>query len=121
MKWFIWSSVAVIAALLLGDIWWLDPNDFRVAANTCLAAAALLTTIFTVRYAFWSKWWTSRIGPTYLAFKVLMSALLDQITVSTWWDTDFPGRQELRFAIYAVVVLAAVSMIVKLSREQNRS
>lgn len=120
MKWFIGASVALIAGVLLSDIWWLEPDDFRVAANVCLTGLAVFTNIFTVRYAFWSKWWASRIGPTYLALKILMSMVLNQIVLAIWWDTDFPGRQEVRFAIYGFSWVAVLAMIDKLVREQRR-
>ncbi|SCX06078.1 hypothetical protein [Mycolicibacterium fluoranthenivorans] len=121
MKWFIRVCVALIGAALLADIWWFEPNTFRVAANVSLIAVAVFTTIFTVRYGFWSKWWTSRVGSAYLALKIFMSMLLWQIVLATWWDTDFPGRQEIRFAIYSLGAVSALAMIPKLVSEQRRS
>ncbi|MCV7208767.1 hypothetical protein [Mycolicibacterium canariasense] len=109
----------MIGGALFSDIWWLDPNHFRIAANVVLVIVALLTTIFTVRYAFWSRWWTSEVGPPYLAMKTMWSLLLWQISLATWWDPDFPGRQELRFAIYSLSALAAVAMIAALVHQQT--
>lgn len=118
-RWFIELCVFLIAGTLLADIWWLDSDDYRVAANVSLVYVAVFTTVFTVRYAFWSTWWTSRVGPTYLALKIFMSMVLWQIVVATWWDTDFPGRQEIRFAIYSFGAVAVLAMINALVREQN--
>ena len=120
MKQFIIAGTVLVCCALLSDIWWWDPDDFRVAANVSLIAVALFTTVFTVRYAFWSRWWTSRVGPAYLALKIFMSMLLWQIAVATWWDSDFPGRQELRFVIYTAGAVAALAMIPKLMYEQRR-
>lgn len=120
MKLFIGLCLALVAATLVADIWWFDTDDFRVAANVSLVHIALLTAVFTARYAFWSQWWTSRVGPTYLTLKIIMTVVLWQIVIATWWDTDFPGRQQIRFAIYSLGAVAVMAMIDKLVREQRR-
>jgi len=120
MKWFTGLCAASVGVVLLADIWWLDTDDYRVGANVSLIYIALLTSVFTARYAFWSRWWNSRVGPTYLTLKLLMTLVLWQIVVATWWDTDFPGRQQIRFAIYSLGAVAVLAMINTLVREQRR-
>ena len=120
MKWFTGLCAASVGVVLLADIWWLDTDDYRVGANVSLIYIALLTSVFTARYAFWSRWWNSRVGPTYLTLKLLMTLVLWQIVVATWWDADFPGRQQIRFAIYSLGAVAVLAMINTLVREQRR-
>lgn len=119
MNWFIGLALSGVAAVLLGDIWWFDERDFQRAANMSLIYLAVLTTIFTVRYAGWSQWYVNRIGRSYLVFKIVMSMVLIQIVVATWWDPDFPGRQHLRFLIYSLGAIAAIPMLSALIREQR--
>lgn len=120
MKWFTGLCVLSIAVVLLADIWWFNSDDYRVAANVSLVYIALLTAVFTARYAFWSQWWRSRVGPTYLALKVIMTVVLWQIVIATWWETDYTGRQQIRFAIYSLGAVAVLAMIRTLVREQRR-
>ncbi len=120
MKWFTGLCAASVGVVLLADIWWLDTDDYRVGANVSLIYIALLTSVFTARYAFWSQWWNSRVGPTYLTLKLLMTLVLWQIVVATWWDSDYPGRQQIRFAIYSLGAVAVLAMINTLVHEQRR-
>ena len=119
MKWFIGLALAGVAAVLLGDLWWFDEADFQRAANMSLIYLAVLTMIFTIRYAGWSQWYVNRIGRSYLTFKVVMSMVLIQIVVATWWDPDFPYRQQIRFVIYSLGAIAAIPMLRALIREQR--
>lgn len=120
MKWFTGLCAASVGVVLLADIWWFDTDDYRVGANVSLIYIALLTAVFTARYAFWSRWWNSRVGPTYLALKLLMTLVLWQIVIATWWELDYPGRQQIRFAIYSLGAVAVLAMINRLVHEQRR-
>ena len=119
MRWFIGLALAGVVAVLLGDLWWFDESDFQRAANLSLIYLAILTTIFTIRYAGWSQWYVNRIGRSYLTFKVVMSMVLIQIVVAVWWDPEFTGRQQLRFVIYSLGAIAAIPMLRALIREQR--
>jgi cell division protein FtsW (lipid II flippase) len=118
-KRFVILGLIGIIAVLASDIWWLDEHDFQRAANVSLIYLAVLTAVFTARYAGWSQWYVNRIGRSYLTFKVVMSLVLAQIVVATWWDPDFPGRQHLRFLIYSLGAIAAIPMLTALIREQR--
>lgn len=39
--------------------------------------------------------------------------------MSTWWDTDYPYRQHLRFAIYSLAAVAYFTMVIGLWTEQR--
>lgn len=119
MRWFVGISAVVITVVLAADIW--ADIDMRVAANMSLMYMAVGATVFAARYAFWSNWRASQIGPTYLAFKVAMSLVLWQIVVAVWVDADWPGRQHVRFIIYSVGAVAAVVWVATLMRVQKKA
>ncbi len=109
---------AVVAATYVSDIW-LD-IDYGAAADISLACIAAWSTMFAIRYAGWSRWWTNRIGKVYLAKSIILALVLIQAAVSVWWSEDHPGRGPVRFAIYALGSAALVSMLVTLWQEQRR-
>lgn len=90
------------------------------AANVALLALAGLVTVFTLVYLFRSPWWRNRVGRIYAMKSVVLSAVLDQIVLSIWWDADYPGRQAIRFTIYALGALVYLPMIWSLVLEQQR-
>ena len=108
----------LIAAVFISDIWL--EVDYRVVANTFMALGALLLLAFTLLYGVRSRWRASRIGPIYLVKCVLLTAFLIQAAVAVWLDTDYPGRQQIRFIIYAATALVYVPFLVTLWREQQR-
>ena len=110
--------VLAVAAVLLTDIWW-DPN-FELVANISIAVMAGAVNAFTVLYAWRSNWQSNRIGRIFLRKSLLLSLVLDQIVLSVWWDEDYPFRQHVRFALYALGAIAYVAMVVSLVQEQNR-
>lgn len=119
MRRFVGMCLAGIILVLAADIWWFDSDDYRVAANLSLVYLTVFTAVFTVRYAGWSDWRASRIGPTYLMFKLVMTLVLTQIVASTWWDLNYPYRHQIRFVIYSVGAVFAIPMIAALVREQE--
>ena len=110
-------AVMLLGLALAADVWW-EPN-YRLAANVALIVMTVLVTTFTLLYLVRSRWWTNQIGKVYLAKSVVLALVLAQGTLAVWWATDFPGREHVRFAIYALGVPAYVSMILALRREQN--
>ncbi|MBJ7479264.1 hypothetical protein [Rhodococcus sp. (in: high G+C Gram-positive bacteria)] len=90
------------------------------AANVALLALAGLVTVFTLVYLFRSPWWRNRVGRIYAVKSVVLSAVLDQIVLSIWWDADYPGRQAIRFTIYTLGALVYLPMIWSLVLEQQR-
>lgn len=111
-------SAAVVTITYVSDIW-LD-IDYQAAADISLACIAVWATLFAIRYAGWSRWWTNRIGKVYLAKSIILALVLIQAAVSVWWSGDYPGRDPVRFAIYALGSAALVSMLVTLWQEQRR-
>jgi hypothetical protein len=116
------SVVAAIATVLVGTVLvdvWLDV-DYRVAANCSLVAAAVFVNVFTVLYGIRSRWRSNRIGAIYLIKCVGLSVFLTQAALATWWDTDYPFRQQIRFGIYTTMAMVYLPMLVTLWREQQR-
>lgn len=114
-----WTAAAVaILGFVAADIWF--TIDYRVAANTAILVMATVVTVFAGLYALRSRWRSNRIGRIYLTKSVILAVVLWQIVAAVWLDTEYPGRQQVRFAIYAFGALAYLLMLVSLWREQNR-
>ncbi|MCG7593722.1 hypothetical protein [Mycobacterium sp. PSTR-4-N] len=116
-----WVNIMVIIAIavtVLSDVWF-DPN-YRTLANIALLTMAILVVFFTTLYIFRSRWSSNKIGLIYAVKCGALSLVLSQATVASWWDQEYPFRQQIRFAIYAVGALVYIPMIVSLAREQQR-
>lgn len=118
MRWAYAAAVALITVILALDVWF--DIDYRLAANVSLVIVAVFVNVFTVLYWARSRWWANRIGKIYLAKSIVLSLFLSQVVVATWWDTDYPGRQHIRFAIYTLGAVVYLPMICSLWREQTR-
>ena len=90
------------------------------AANVALLVLAGLVNVFTLIYLFRSPWWRNHVGRIYAVKSVVLSAVLNQIVLPIWWDADYPGRQVIRLAIYALGALVYLPMIWSLVLEQQR-
>lgn len=116
-----WVNIMVIAGIVgtvLSDVWF--DIDYRFAANIALGIMALLVVSFTLLYVLRSHWQSNRIGLIYAVKCGALSMVLVQATVASWWNLDYPGRQQIRFMIYAVGALVYIPMIVSLVRQQQR-
>lgn len=111
------AGILLIAATFAVDVW--VTIDYRVAANSSLVFLAAFVTLFTVLYAWRSNWMSSTIGKVFLAKGVTFSLVLWQIVLAVWIDTDYFGRQPLRFVIYALGAVAYLAMVVALMREHR--
>ncbi len=118
MRWVYLAAICAVAATVAADVWF--EIDYQFWANVSLLAVAGLATTFTVLYLVRSKWWTNRIGKIYLAKSVVLSLVLMQIVLASWWATDYPGRQHIRFVIYSLGAIVYVPMLIALWREQQR-
>lgn len=118
LRWFYLACAILIAIILLCDI--LFDINYQFGANLALLVLAALVNAFTLLYAIRSKWRSNRIGRIFLAKCAVLSLVLDQIVLAVWWDLEFPGRQHVRFAIYALGALVYIPMLISLWCEQQR-
>lgn len=118
MRWVYGGGILVILTTFIADIWL--PVDYWKAAAWSLTLGAGFVTVFTVRYAFWSNWRANPIGVILFTKSILLTAMMWQIVLSTWWDGDYPYRHPIRFVIYAMFALAYITMDVTLLRQQKR-
>lgn len=116
MRWV--AAVLAILGFIVADIWF--DIDYEVAANTAIVVMAAIVTAFAALYALRSKWRSNRIGRIYLTKSLILAAVLWQIVAAVWINTEYPGRQHIRFAIYALGALAYLLMLASLRREQAR-
>ena len=110
--------IVAIAVTVLSDLWF-NPN-YRTLANISLLVMAALVVFFTLLYVLRSRWSSNKIGLIYAVKCCALSLVLVQATVASWWDLEYPFRQQIRFAIYTVGALVYIPMIVSLIREQQR-
>lgn len=118
LRWFYLACAILIAIILLCDI--LFDINYQFGANLALLVLAALVNAFTLLYVIRSKWRSNRIGRIFLAKCAVLSLVLDQIVLAVWWDLEFPGRQHVRFAIYALGALVYIPMLISLWCEQQR-
>lgn len=109
--------VLLVSLFLLGDLWW--TLDYELAANIAIAVLAVAVNVFTILYGFRSNWRANRIGRIFLRKCVFLSLVLNQIVFAVWFDSEYPGRQHVRFAIYALGAIAYVAMVISLWHEQQ--
>jgi hypothetical protein len=120
-RFLVWVNVMVIVGILgttLSDVWF-DPN-YRTLANVALLIMAGLVVVFTGLYVLRSRWSTNKIGLIYAVKCGALSMVLVQATVASWWNLDYPFRQQIRFMIYAIGALVYIPMILSLLHEQQR-
>lgn len=110
--------VIAVSLFLLGDMWW--TLDYQLAANIAIAVLAAAVNVFTVLYVTRSNWKANRIGRIFLRKCIFLSLVLNQIVAAVWFDSEYPGRQHVRFAIYALGAIAYIAMVVSLWHEQQK-
>lgn len=118
MRWLYLAGFLAIAGTFIADIWL--TIDYEFDANVSLIYLAVLVTAFTVLYGLRSNWRANRVGQVFLIKSVFLSLVLVQIVLSSWWDADYPLRQQIRFILYTAGAWTYASMVVALYREQNR-
>lgn len=118
MRWLYLAGFLAIAGTFVADIWL--TIDYEFDANISLIYLAVLVTVFTVLYGLRSNWRANRVGRVFLIKSVFLSLVLGQIVLSSWWDADYPLRQQIRFILYTAGAWTYASMVVTLCREQNR-
>lgn len=118
MRWLYLTGFLAICGTFLADVFL--PVDYRIAANTTLIVLAGLVTVFTLLYGIRSRWRSNPIGKIFLVKGVFLAAVLWQIVVAQWIDTEYPFRQQIRFVIYAGGAVAYIVMLASLWRLQQR-
>jgi hypothetical protein len=116
-----WVNIMVVVAIVITVVSdaWFDP-DYRTLANLSLLTMAGLVVSFTMLYILRSRWSSNKIGLIYAVKCGALSMVLVQATVASWWDLEYPFRQQIRFAIYTIGALVYIPMLVSLVREQER-
>lgn len=120
-RFLVWVNMMVVVGIVgtvVSDIWF-DIN-YRFAANIALLLMATLVVGFTLLYVLRSRWQTNEIGLIYAVKCGALSMVLVQATVASWWDLEYPFRQQIRFMIYAIGALVYAPMIVTLVQQQQR-
>lgn len=118
-RFLVWVNIMVVAILgtVVSDVWF-NPN-YKTLANIMLLTMAVLEVGFTLLYILRSRWKTNEIGLIYAVKCGALSMVLAQATVASWWNLEYPFRQQIRFMIYAIGALVYIPMIVSLVRQQR--
>lgn len=118
MRWVYLAGLLTIVGIFVSDVWF--TIDYRLGANISLILAAVFVTVFTVLYGLRSLWRSNRIGKIFFTKSVVLAAVLWQIVAASWWDTEYPWRQQIRYVIYTLGAVVYIPMMVSLWREQQR-
>ena len=118
MRWVYLAGLLTILGIFVSDVWF--TIDYRLGANISLVLAATFVTAFTLLYGVRSLWRSNRIGKIFFTKSVVLAAVLWQIVLASWWDTDYPWRQQIRYVIYTLGAIVYIPMMVSLWREQQR-
>lgn len=112
------AGVVGVVAFIAADVWF--DIDYQLWANIALLSVAALVTSFGALYGIRSRWKTNPIGRVFFGKSMILPLVLWQASLSSWWSTEYPGRQHIRFAIYTIGAIAYLWMIRSLWREQQR-
>lgn len=84
-----------------------------------VATAASLT--FTVRYAFFSKWWLNIVGKMQMNKSFALSLSLGLTTLNVLTNADYPGRDFIRFVVFTYLAASLWIQVFVLIWIQNKS
>lgn len=118
MRWVYAAGLATIAGVFVSDVWF--TIDYRLGANLSLIFAAVFVTAFTLLYGLRSRPGSNRIGKIFFTKSVVLALVLWQIVLASWWDAEFPLRQQVRYIIYTLGAIVYIPMLISLWREQQR-
>lgn len=118
MRWVYVTGLLIIVGVFVSDVWF--AIDHRLGANLSLIFAASFVTAFTLLYGFRSRPGSNRIGKVFLVKSVVLALVLWQIVLASWWDAEFPLRQQIRYTIYTLGAIVYIPMLISLWREQQR-
>lgn len=118
MRWLYLAGFLAIAGTFIADIWL--TIDYEFDANVSLIYLAVLAAVFTLLYGLRSNWRGNRVGKVFLIKSVFLFLVLAQIALASWWDADYPLRQQVRFILYTAGAWTYASMVLTLLREQRR-
>ncbi|OHU38189.1 hypothetical protein [Mycobacteroides chelonae] len=118
MRWVYATGLLIIVGVFVSDVWF--SIDYRLGANLSLIFEAVFVTAFTLLYGLRSRPWKNRIGRVFFVKSVALVAVLWQIVLASWWDTEYPLRQQVRYIIYTLGAIVYIPMLISLWREQQR-
>ncbi|SIE45753.1 Uncharacterised protein [Mycobacteroides abscessus subsp. abscessus] len=118
MRWVYVTGLLIIVGVFVSDVWF--TIDYRLGANLSLIFAASFVTAFTLLYGFRSRPGSNRIGKVFLVKSEVLALVLWQIVLASWWDAEFPLRQQIRYTIYTLGAIVYIPMLISLWREQQR-
>lgn len=121
VRWIYLGGATITAGVLAGGTAaGFTAQDWAVSADVSLIYMGVLAAAWAALYGFRSAWYRSHIGRAVLAQSVILAAVICQGAVSQWVSHEYPGRHQIRFALYSLGAIAFVSMLISLWREQQR-
>ncbi|AMU39257.1 hypothetical protein A3N99_02915 [Mycobacteroides abscessus] len=92
-----------------------DPYGVTLAITT----SALLACFFTGMYMGRSNWRATEVGKVLAWTYLWLSGLLVQIALSDWTHLSYPGREQVRAALYTALAYSLTRLVITLRRIQN--
>ena len=111
------SGVATTVVWLLNVIFPVVPDELW--GDACLMAIAVMMSLFGLTYGFRSPWWTNDVGRIFLWKSTIVSALFLQVALSSFTDSEYPGRDYVRPVLYTLGFISYIAMEVSLMRRQQ--
>lgn len=89
-----------------------------VIALILVLAMAPPATLFPILYAF-RPWWKSLIGRALMTHSVGLALLIDISLLYKAFGDDYPGRDVVRLAVYAVILVGVTGQCIALIRSRG--
>lgn len=112
------SLLAWLAVVVLNRVF-PDVSD-KTWGNVSLFLVSTQLLVFTLLYGLRSHWNINPVGRMFLWHSTIMSLLMFQVSVSTWTDASYPGREYIRPIVYALGILSYAAMTWTLVRQQQK-
>lgn len=109
-----WLHPVAILALAVTAVL-TDPYGVTLAITT----SALLACLFTGMYMGRSNWRATEVGKVLAWTYLWLSGLLVQIMLSDWTNLSYPGREQVRAALYTALAYSLTRLVITLRRIQN--
>lgn len=105
----LWAlSVASLATV----VWYFF--DTETAGTIILSLCAFFSWIFCILYFARSNWWVESVGRAMMAGNLFFAMVLTQNSFSSWTNSNYPFRSEIRLGLYAALFCSGFKLVATL-------
>lgn len=95
-------------------------DPLLLAGDLAVTAAAVGSVLFVLVYAALAPWYRSVVGWSVMVLTLALAASTGLVAAQRWFGTVWPGREVIRFAIFAAVACAVYGLLFTLLATQFR-